>query len=141
MPAIQCPTCHKPIKYNPAHAGLVATCPHCESAFKVPFQKLATRTPKLTGWKAIHWAKKLMLVATILWPLSCVGSCTLITAGRLEQPTETKYVYNSRTGYMDEKTITPAGNGPMVVAVWMLLTMAYVLALFLLLVIWFALKP
>ena len=36
MPAIQCPTCHTALNYNPEFAGRAAVCPHCQGRFKVP---------------------------------------------------------------------------------------------------------
>jgi ribosomal protein L40E len=37
MAVMKCPHCAQDVTFNPEHAGLSATCPHCDRQFKLPF--------------------------------------------------------------------------------------------------------
>jgi len=170
MPAIQCPSCGAAIKYNPDHAGLAAVCPRCNGAFKVPHprgmppsepwsppefiaqqqrEEIPTTSPyppgffsKFDKWN-VHWTKKLMLVVTILWPLTCLGCGCMVThrAHEIDRPAGNGLVYNPRTGNVTDEHVARAGTGAAIVLTWIMVTACYLSIMFFLFVLWFVTKP
>jgi hypothetical protein len=153
MPAIQCPNCSSALEYDPAQAGMAATCPHCQAPFKVPQPRASAQwaPPPIvvashgrrepSWWAKIHWTKKGILIATLLWPVSCIGCGAMTIANRVEQPREERLEYNHQSGEVNKVITHHASVVALVFGDCMFITAIYMFSLFFLIVLWFATHP